>query len=130
MLYLNSHLQYSLLRAWFNVSTLLFFKIFRNLNLLLLKKIWLISKKRRGTSKDMRKLSSPKAFRRQRSRLTFWCLSLKKKIYWQLPVSHLRLLNCNLQLKKDLKFKKLTDLMNLLLLPVMHSKRIKLVKLS
>ena len=123
-LHLNSLLLCSLLIACFKVRILRFFKILRNLNLALLHKICLISKKK-GMSKDMRRLSSLKSFMWLMSRLTFWCLSLKKNRFWQLPVSHLRLLNCNIQHKKDLKFKKLTDLINLLLLPVRHSKPIK-----
>ncbi len=96
-MHLNSHAYHSLSKACFKVSTLRFLMIFRNLNLAQLLKLCLISKKK-GMSKDMKRLSNPKNFMWLMSRLTFWCLSLKKNRFRQLPVSHLRLLNCNLQL--------------------------------
>ena len=104
-LHLNSLLLCSLLIACFKVSILRFFKILRNLNLAQLHKIWLISKKK-GMSKGMRRLSSPKSFMWLMSRLTFWCLSLKKNRFWQLPVSLLQHLNCDFQLSLNSKFKK------------------------
>ena len=104
-MHLDSLLQRSILRASFKVSTPRFFMIFRNLNLAQLVKTGLKSKKK-GMPKGMRRLSSPKSFMWMMSRLTFWCLSLKKNRIWQLLASLQRLLNFNLQFSLNSKFKK------------------------